>query len=140
MFGGFDRSPEPPRMAEINVTPLVDVMLVLLVVFIITAPLLAHSLLLDLPEEKAPLAETSPAAIQLAIDAQGDFFWNGVRIDEAQLRERLAQAARGAGEKPEIQLRADKATRYERVARVMAAAQQVGLTRLGFVTEPTAQP
>ena len=138
MFGGFERGPEPPRMAEINVTPLVDVMLVLLVIFIITAPLLAHSLLLELPAENAPVAETQPDTIQLAIDGQGQLFWNDQALSDDELKSRLLEVAGRSGEKPELQLRADQATRYERIALVMAAAQNAGLNRIGFITAPGA--
>jgi biopolymer transport protein ExbD len=127
------------RVSEINVTPLVDVMLVLLVIFIITAPLLAHSLKLELPEVTAPAADTPPQTLQLAIDAEGRYYWDGQPVAEADLLARLAEASK-LPVKPEIQLRADKATRYERIAIVMSAAQEAGLTRLGFVTEPLPKP
>lgn len=127
------------RVSEINVTPLVDVMLVLLVIFIITAPLLAHSLKLELPAVAAPVAETPPQTLPLAIDADGRYFWDGQPIAEAELLARLADASK-LPIKPEIQLRADKATRYERIALVMSAAQEAGLTRLSFVTEPLPKP
>lgn len=140
MFGGFERGPEPPPMAEINVTPLVDVMLVLLVIFIITAPLLAHSLALELPQENAAATEPAPRTIALAIDAQGQLFWDEAPIPDAELAPRLQAAARAGGEPPEIALRADRATRYERIALVLAAAQAAGLPRLGFVTEPAPRP
>ena len=123
------------RVSEINVTPLVDVMLVLLVIFIITAPLLAHSLKLELPQVAAPTVETPPQTLQLAIDAEGRYFWDGQPIAEAELLARLVEASK-LPVKPEIQLRADKATRYERIALLLSAAQEAGLTRLGFVTEP----
>lgn len=135
MFGGLERGPEPPRMSEINVTPLVDVMLVLLVIFIITAPLLAHSLKLDLPQENASPIQPDPQTIRIAVDAQGQLHWNETPVSVDELRERLRVAAAG-GAQPEIALRADKSTRYEQVALVLAAAQQAGLTRLGLVTEP----
>ena len=137
-FGGFERGQAPSQpMAEINVTPLVDVMLVLLVIFIITAPLLASAIKLDLPDVKAAPAGSRGDAVRLAIDADGRFFWNDVLIDEATLATRLAEAAQTQPQ-PELHLRADKATRYERLAQVMGAAQDAGLTRIGFVTEPPA--
>lgn len=139
-FGGFERSRAPSQpMAEINVTPLVDVMLVLLVIFIITAPLLASAIKLDLPEVKAAPAAATSATISLAIDADGRFYWNDQLIEDGALAERLASAAK-AQPQPELHLRADKATRYERLAQVMSAAQEAGLTRIGFVTEPPAPP
>jgi biopolymer transport protein ExbD len=135
-FGGFERGTSPSQpMAEINVTPLVDVMLVLLVIFIITAPLLSYAIKLDLPEAKAPAASAASDAIKLSIGADGRLFWNDEPLDEGELAARLAAAARRSPQ-PELHLRADKATRYERVAAVMSAAQEAGLARIGFVTEP----
>jgi len=140
-FGGFERGQAPSQpMAEINVTPLVDVMLVLLVIFIITAPLLASAIKLDLPDVKSAPAAGRADAIRLAIDADGHFFWNEQRLqNDGELATRLAEAAK-AQPQPELHLRADKATRYERLAQLMAAAQDAGLTRIGFVTEPPAEP
>ena len=139
-FGGFERGSAPSQpMAEINVTPLVDVMLVLLVIFIITAPLLTHAIKLDLPAESAPPAANRGAPIRVAIDAEGALFWDDERIEPDALRERLARAARQSPQPP-LHLRADRQCRYERVALVMAAAQQAGLTKIGFVTEPGRPP
>jgi biopolymer transport protein ExbD len=126
-------------MAEINVTPLVDVMLVLLVIFIITAPLLAYAIRLDLPDVKAPPVASRSEAIKLSIDADGRVFWNADLVDAGDLAARLAAAA-AKKPQPDLHLRADKATRFERVAEVMAAAQEAGLTRIGFVTEPPRAP
>jgi biopolymer transport protein ExbD len=135
-FGGFERSQAPSQpMAEINVTPLVDVMLVLLVIFMIAAPLLAYALRLDLPDVKAPPVSTRVEAIRIAIDGQGRLFWNTDPIDAQELSVRL-KAAGAKQPQPEVHLRADKAARFERVAEVMAAAQDAGLGKIGFVTEP----
>jgi biopolymer transport protein ExbD len=137
-FGGFERGQSPSQpMAEINVTPLVDVMLVLLVIFIITAPLLAYAIRLDLPQVKAPPVANHGEAIRLSIDADGRVFWDGDAVTAADLAARLAAAAKRSPP-PDLHLRADKATRYERIAAVMAAAQDAGLTKIGFVTEPPA--
>lgn len=137
-FGGFERGNAPSQpMAEINVTPLVDVMLVLLVIFIITAPLLAYAIRLDLPNVQSSAISAASETIKLSIDAQGALYWNAEKIDEDALATRLTQAA-GQEPQPELHLRADRATRYERVAIVMAAAQKAGLTRMGFVTDPKA--
>lgn len=135
-FGGFER-PEASRriMADINVTPLVDVMLVLLVIFIITAPLLSYAIRLDLPKESAPATDAAAPSVALSIDAEGRLYWNNDALSDDELRARVAAAAR-LPDPPELQLRADKATRYERVAFVLAVAQQAGLSRLGFVTDP----
>jgi len=137
-FGGFDRTSAPAQpMGEINVTPLVDVMLVLLVIFIITAPLLSFAIKIDLPVEQAPPAGPRSDTVRVAIDAEGTLFWNAERIEPAALRERLAAAAARAPQ-PELHLSADRAARYERIALVLAAAQQAGLARVGFVTDPAA--
>jgi biopolymer transport protein ExbD len=135
-FGGFERGSSPAHpMAEINVTPLVDVMLVLLVIFIITAPLLTAAVKIDLPEEAAPPAGASTTAIRITIDADGALYWEADKVDDAALSERLAAAAKRRPV-PELHLHADRQARYARLAHVMAAAQQAGLTRMGFVTEP----
>jgi len=135
-FGGFARGQSPSQpMAEINVTPLVDVMLVLLVIFIITAPLLTYALKLDLPEVKAAPAAPSGEPIRLSIDGAGAIYLNAQPIEVDALRTRLAELATSRPT-PEVHLRADKSARFERVALVMSLAQEVGLTRIGFVTEP----
>ena len=136
-FGAFNHHRQQPLMADINVTPMVDVMLVLLVIFIITAPMLTSAIKLDLPRAQAAAAPQQAATVTLSIDARGSIYWNNEALDLAALDARLAQAARQSPQ-PELQLRADKDTRYEVVAQVMAAAQSNGLTRLGFVTEPKA--
>ena len=137
-FGGFERHGGPSQpMSEINVTPLVDVMLVLLVIFIITAPLLSYAIKLDLPNDPAPAAEAAPSTLKLSIDADGKVFVDTDAISDDQLRARFAVAAK-TSPVPEVHLRADKATRYERIAFVMSSAQQAGLTKIGFVTEPAA--
>ena len=136
-FGGFDRDDSPMRpMAEINTTPLVDVMLVLLVIFIITAPLMTHAIRLDLPSAEAPVSAERPETVTVSIDADEALYWNDAPVaDAAALRERLAQAA-GRQPQPELHLRGDRAVRYQRIAEVMSAAQQAGLARIGFVTDP----
>jgi biopolymer transport protein ExbD len=139
-FGGFERGHAPAQpMAEINVTPLVDVMLVLLVIFIITAPLLARALKLDLPQIDAPPAAMQAQTIQLTVDAAGGLRWNGEPLAGEALAGRLAQAATAAPQ-PELHLGADRAARYEHVAAVLAAAQRAGIRQIGFVTEPPAAP
>ena len=139
-FGGFERHAGPQQpMSEINVTPLVDVMLVLLVIFIITAPLLSYAIKLDLPNDPAPSADAAPATIKLSIDADGKVYVDTDAITDAELRARFVAAAK-MSPPPEVHLRADKATRYERIAFVMSSAQQAGLSKIGFVTEPAAEP
>jgi biopolymer transport protein ExbD len=126
-------------MAEINVTPLVDVTLVLLVVFIIAAPLLTFAIKLDLPAAQAAPAGPAPAAIDVAIDARGALFWNGTPVDTNALEARLKQAA-GDSPQPELHLRADRAVRYEVVAQLMSAAQRAGIQHIGFITLPAPAP
>ena len=111
-------------------------MLVLLVIFIITAPLLSYAIKLDLPNDPAPAAEAALNTIKLSIDAEGKIFSDTDPITDDQLRARFAVAAK-TSPVPEVHVRADKATRYERVAFVMSAAQQAGLVKIGFVTEPS---
>ena len=127
-------------MNEINMTPLVDVMLVLLIVFMITVPVMQHAVRLDLPRATAQPQE-KPQALRLAVDADGAYFWNETRIADDELAGRL-QAEATREPQPELHIRGDRAVRYERVAQAMAAAQQAGLRRIGFITEPRgeAQP
>ena len=135
-FGTLGQGDEQP-MPEINTTPLVDVMLVLLIIFMVTAPLFTHAVKIDLPRAQSELNAEKPDTIALAIDASGKVFWNNDAIDERALSERLAQAA-ALPTQPELHLRADQDTRYDVIARIMAQAQRVGLKKIGFVTDPTA--
>jgi biopolymer transport protein ExbD len=123
---------------EINTTPLVDVMLVLLIIFIITIPVINHSVKIDLPRASAQPDELKPENINLDIDAAGQMFWNSEAIDASQLQSRIATAAQKTPQ-PELHLRAERTTQYEKVAQVMAAAQSGGLGKIGFVTEPQKQ-
>ena len=115
--------------------PLIDVMLVLLVIFIITAPLLTHAVKLDLPKASSQANITKPDNVQLAIDAHGVVYWNGEIVGESEWRARM-QAASARQPQPEIHIRADGGVAYRRVAKVMSEAAKVGLTRIGFVTDP----
>ena len=137
-FGGFNDNQNSAPMADINVTPMVDVMLVLLVIFIITAPMFTHAIKLDLPTAQSAPAPEKPETITLGIDAAGKLYWNDQQVSSDELDARLA-AASSKQPQPELQLRADKATRYQTIAEVMAAAQGAGMTKLGFVTDPRAQ-
>jgi biopolymer transport protein ExbD len=119
---------------EINTTPLVDVMLVLLIIFIMTIPVMNHSVKIDLPRATNRPNETKPENINLAIDAAGKLYWNMEVIDPAQLKARIADAAK-RNPQPELHLRAERTTQYEKVAQVMAAAQSGGLSKIGFITE-----
>ena len=133
-FGGFNDNNKQAPMSEINVTPMVDVMLVLLVIFIITAPMFTHAIKLDLPNAQSAPAPEKPETISLSINHAGSIYWNNDVISDKNLDAKLAVAAK-KNPQPELQLRADKATRYEVIAQVMAAAQTNGLTKIGFVTD-----
>ncbi|WP_293373544.1 biopolymer transporter ExbD [Nevskia sp.] len=136
-FGGGARNSAP--MAEINVIPLVDIMLVLLVIFIITAPLLTHAVKIDLPKADSASNVQQADSVQFAIDGSNQRFWNGEPVDEAQTIERL----RAAGQKsptPELHLRIDRNARYEIIATVMSEAAKAGVTKVGFVTDPGGAP
>jgi biopolymer transport protein ExbD len=134
----FGTQDEPDEvMNEINMTPLVDVMLVLLIIFIITIPVMKHSVNIDLPRATTQAQDVKPETILLSVDAAGDYFWNANKIAEADLEPMLkAEAAKEP--QPELHIRGDKAVRYERVAQAMAAAQASGVRKIGFITEPKA--
>jgi biopolymer transport protein ExbD len=134
-FGGLDKKSNGAPMAEINMTPLIDVMLVLLVIFIITAPLFTHAIRLDLPKVAAQVVHETPETITLSIDGAGKLYWNDKPISLDEVRARFAQEGKRA-EPPEIHLRASRETRYDIIAQVMGAAQGAGLNKIGFVTEP----
>jgi biopolymer transport protein ExbD len=135
-FGSFNHHRQQGPMADINVTPMVDVMLVLLVIFILSAPMFTHAVKLDLPKAESPAAGQQASTVSVSIDGKGAIFWNAEALQMPALEARMAEAAKQEPQ-PELQLRADKNTRYEVVAQVMAAAQGHGLTRLGFVTDAT---
>ncbi|HJW03779.1 MAG TPA: biopolymer transporter ExbD [Azospira sp.] len=134
-FGSFDSGGTAQPMAEINTTPLVDVMLVLLVIFIITAPLLNQAVPVDLPKVSAAPVEQKPSVLNLALDANGSLFLDGQAVHRAVVEQRLQQALADRGDSLELHLRADRGTRYEKVADIMAAAQRVGIAKIAFVTE-----
>ncbi len=134
-FATFDRQRASAPMAEINMVPLIDVMLVLLVIFIVTAPLLTHAVKLDLPKVSSSPNQLKPEKIDLTIDAAGQRFWNGEPAPREQVAQRFAEAGRRQPQ-PEIHLRADQATAYRAVAETLADATRAGLTRIGFVSEP----
>jgi biopolymer transport protein TolR len=133
-FASFDsKSPGTP-MSEINMVPLIDVMLVLLVIFIITAPLMTSSLKLDLPKTDSGTPTSAPAFIALAINADGVLFFGDEPLARDALALRIAEAAK-ANPQLEVQLRADQTVPYGSVAELIALVQQAGLNRIGFVTE-----
>jgi biopolymer transport protein ExbD len=135
-LGSFRDPGHSAPNAEINVVPLVDVMLVLLVIFIITAPLLTHSVKVDLPKAESSPNLTQPEHIQFAVREDGALFWNGEPVSLEQLPARFESAARGRPP-PELHIRADRWAHYEKVAQVMSAAAKAGLTRIGFITDPS---
>ena len=132
-FGTQDDTDEV--MNEINMTPLVDVMLVLLIIFIITVPVMKHSVNIDLPRASNQQELVKPETLRLSVDADGSYFIDDTKIADDQLAPRL-QAAAAQNPQPDLHIRGDKAVRYERVAQAMAAAQQAGLRKIGFITEP----
>ena len=132
-FGTQDDTDEV--MNEINMTPLVDIMLVLLVIFIITIPVMQHAVNIDLPRASNQVNTAKPETIRLDVDASGAYFWNDASIQESDLAAKLAAVA-AAEPQAELHIRGDRAVRYERVARVMAAAQRAGVKKIGFITEP----
>jgi biopolymer transport protein ExbD len=122
-------------MTEINMTPLVDVMLVLLIIFIITLPVIQQAVKVDLPKANSTRNEIKPESIQVSIDARGQIFWNSSPIDLTTYVSYAEKAAQKEPQ-PEVNLRADKEVRYDSVAQVLAASKRAGLTKLGFITEP----
>ncbi|ODV41256.1 biopolymer transporter ExbD [Cupriavidus sp. UYMMa02A] len=133
-FGTLDGD-DDEVMSAINMTPLIDVMLVLLIIFIITIPIIHHAVKIDLPRATNQPNETTPQHVNISIDAQGKVFWNQQEVDANTLDQRIAEAAQRQP-LPVLHLRADREVRYERVAQVMAAAQHGGLDKIGFITEP----
>jgi biopolymer transport protein ExbD len=122
-------------MNEINMTPLVDVMLVLLIVFMVTIPVIRHAVKIDLPHASSQKEDTKPAQVTVSIDAAGNVMWEDKKISDDELQAKIAAAAQ-QNPQPELHLSADRKVAYERVADVMSAAQAGGLTKIGFVTEP----
>lgn len=122
-------------LAEINMIPLIDVMLVLLIVFIVAAPLLTHAVKVDLPRASSVPNREQPENIQLSLDYDGGIFWNGLPVAEAELENRMRLAA-GQVPQPELHIHADGKTPYEALARIMATSARAGLGRVGFVSEP----
>ena len=134
-FGRLERTRASEPMSDINVTPMVDVMLVLVVIFIITAPLLASSIRLDLPRTDAAQPSDAPRFVTVVLDKAGGTFIDDRPVALPELAQRLSQAAQRNPD-TEVQLRADQSVPYGRVVEVMGAAQQAGLNRIGFVAEP----
>jgi len=135
-FGSFSGNRGSTPMAEINVIPLVDIMLVLLVIFIITAPLLTNAVKIDLPRASSEANVTKAETIQFAIDADSQLYWDGEKLDREAMLQRFHAAAQKEPT-PELHLHADRNTRYEVIADVMSEAGKAGLTKIGFVTDPS---
>ena len=137
-FGRLERNPGSQPMSDINMTPLIDVMLVLLVIFIITAPLMTSSLKLNLPKSEAAGSSDAPAFVALAIDSQGRLYLGDQVLAPDKARELIAQRVREAARRDpatEVQLRADSQVPYGRVAELIGWIQEAGLSRIGFVTD-----
>lgn len=134
-FGGFESRNTTSTMNEINMVPLIDVMLVLLVIFIITAPLLTHSIQINVPQVTAQPVDQKPEVIDIAIDENGAVFWNEQAVDMTELSVNFSQQAKTEPQ-PEVRLRADEITRYGVLAEIMGAAKKAGIKRIGFVTRP----
>jgi biopolymer transport protein ExbD len=134
-FGSFDRKTSSQPMAEINMVPLIDVVLVLLVIFIVTAPLLTNVVKLDLPKATSSADIQKPEKIEFAIDANGGLFWKGERITREEAIAKFAEAGRQRPQ-PEVYLRADQNVPYRYVAETLADASKGGLSKVAFVSEP----
>jgi len=138
-FGAFNKGAGSAPMAEINMVPLIDVMLVLLVIFIITAPLLTHAVKIDLPRASSQPNLNKPQNIQLGIRATGAIYWNGEFLDQPELALRMKTAA-ALDPQPEVHIHADRTTEYRHVAEAISAVARAGLAKVGFVTEPGQTP
>lgn len=134
-FGGFSKGASDRPLAEINMVPLIDVMLVLLIIFMVTAPLLTHSVKIDLPRAKNVVDTPKPETIHLALDAEGQVHWNDDIVDQDEWRSRMASVAQDDPQ-PELRIYADGDLAYRKVVEVLSDAAQAGLVRIGFVTDP----
>lgn len=136
-FGGFEQNKAGTHtVAEINMIPLIDVMLVLLVIFMITAPLMTHSVKIDLPKASSEVQPPDKEAINLSIDTTGQLFWNEETVTRELLNQRLNQLFQERGELAELYIHADKEVPYHFVAETLADASKIGITKMGFVSEP----
>ncbi|QWD82953.1 biopolymer transporter ExbD [Polynucleobacter sp. MWH-P3-07-1] len=126
---------EDSIMSEINMTPMVDVMLVLLIIFIITLPVIQQAVKVELPKASSARNEVKPESVQVSIDAKGQIYWNSTPVSLKTYNENADKASQ-EDPQPEINLRADKSVQYDYVAKVLAASKRAGLTKLGFITEP----
>ena len=135
---GSGGSGDPEVMIEVNMTPLIDVMLVLLIIFLITSPVVIKSVPIKLPVEKNLVLKTKPENINLAVTKDGDVFWNRTQVTNDELLNKL----KGESQKnpqPEVHIRGDQATRYESIGKVIMTAQRAGIAKVSFITTPQAQ-
>ena len=137
--GGKPFSSDSPPMSEINVTPMVDVMLVLLIIFMITAPLITHKIAIDLPQAAAVKNPDKPDIVTLSVDGEGKMYWNDQPVSPDEWKVRVRSAALKTPQ-PELHLRAEKTTQYQKLAEIMADAQAAGMVKIGFVTNPKQTP
>jgi biopolymer transport protein ExbD len=136
-FGSFNQNSNAHPVVEINMVPLIDVMLVLLIIFMITAPLMTHAVKIDLPKADSIAQTQEIKHIDLAIDADGQFFWDGALVSRDQLQQNLQKTA-AESPQPELHVRADQNVPYRAVAEALADAAKAGVSRIGFVSEPEA--
>jgi biopolymer transport protein ExbD len=134
-FGGLSDNRASRPVAEINMIPLIDVMLVLLIIFMVTAPLLTHAVKVELPKASSEVNVAQRDSIHLSIDREGTVYWNGEAVTEVAWQARMREAAR-LDPQPEVHIHADGEIAYKRVVAVMSDAARTGLTRIGFVTDP----
>ena len=127
---------EEQMNSTINTTPLVDVMLVLLIIFLITIPVVTQSISLELPKERNVVTVTKPENILLAVSKDGDLYWNTKRIDDIDELTRMLTEKAKIKPQPEVHIRGDANTRYESIGRVVFACQRAGILKVGFITEP----
>ncbi|MFQ2522390.1 ExbD/TolR family protein [Aeromonas caviae] len=138
-FGKLPGESDEQPLCEINMIPMIDVMLVLLIVFMITAPLLTNAVKLELPEASSQVNQPKQEDVVLAIDGAGKIYWNDKQVDETALLAQMVKASEAKPEIPEIQLRIDKRVEYGAIAKVMAQASQHGLHKIAFVSQPESE-
>ncbi len=134
-FGAFGKEAGFKPLSDINTTPMVDVMLVLLIIFMVTVPLLTHTVPVKLPKAGSGIAEEKPGSVDLSVDAKGLVYWDNKQVNDDGLAAKLKEAALKTPQ-PEVRLRADRESRYAVIAHIISTAQGAGLSRLGFLTEP----
>ncbi len=138
MTGSRSEDGEDAVLATINTTPLVDVMLVLLIIFLITIPVVTHTIPLQLPQETSQPNQPQPQTIHLAVDRAGVLYWEQAPVDFSTLQQRLIERAK-ISPQPAVHIRGDQRAQYEPIGRIILACQRAGLTRVGFITEPPVQ-